>query len=68
MIKKRPIWGKFTNIHLYIGVLAYVIITGFQIGLPDTFSGTRDILTVVQLVMLGLLSLLVLVNLVRNWE
>lgn len=68
MIKKRPIWGKFTNIHLYIGILIYAVITGFQIGLPETFAGTRDILTLVQLVMLGVLSVLVLVNLFRNWE
>lgn len=68
MIKKRRIWGKITNIHLFIGIGAYAIITGFQIGLPETFVNAREVLTLVQLVMLFVLSALVIANLFRNWD
>jgi hypothetical protein len=68
MIKKRYIWWKFTNIHLYAAIAVYAIMSILQIGLPEQFDGTRDILTAIQLVMMVGLMLLLMVNLVKNWE
>lgn len=67
-MKKRIVWWKITNYHLYGAIGVYALMSLTQIGLPEQFEGTREVLTLIQLVLLFILSFLVLVNLFRNWE
>ena len=67
-MKKRVIWWKLTNYHLYGMLGVYLLMSLTQIGLPEQFENTREVLTLIQLVLLVVLSFLVFVNLIRNWE
>ncbi len=68
MLKKKVIVGKITNYHLWGAIGVYFAMSLIQIGLPERFENTRQVLTYVQLGMWIALSLLVLINLFKNWK
>jgi len=68
MLKKKVIVGKITNYHLWAAIGIYAGMSIIQIGLPERFENTRQVLTYIQLGLWVILSLLVLINLFRNWK
>lgn len=67
-MKQRPIFWRITNYHFWGGLGLYFLMSMTQIGLPERFEHTRQVLTLVQLVLMFILIFLTLTNLVRNWE
>ncbi len=67
-MKKRVIWWKITNYHFFALIVIYFGMSMLQIGLPERYESTRSALSQIQLVMLGFLGLLTVINLFRNWK
>lgn len=68
MFKKKRIVGNFTTNQLWLWIGVYLLMSLVQIGLPEKFENTREVLTYIQLGMWIVLSLLVVINLIKNWE